>query len=90
MNEGIDRERQDVMEEFSYLKSHLGFQMKSLDDYDQLKKVNDMRSRTLSKYVRKVKIYDLDEYPVDIKHWYELKNVKTYYEFFARHQEEFE
>lgn len=148
MNEGIDRERQDVMEEFSYLKSHPGFQMKSLDDYDQLKKVNDVRSKTLSKYVRKhladnireqsngesafmyftekikengiyildepenslsperqlellkfiedsvrffrcqfvisthspfllslrgAKIYDLDEYPVDIKHWYELK-----------------
>lgn len=165
MNEGIDRERQDVMEEFSYLKSHPGFQMKSLDDYDQLKKVNDVRSKTLSKYVRKhladnireqsngesafmyftekikengiyildepenslsperqlellkfiedsvrffgcqfvisthspfllslrgAKIYDLDEYPVDIKHWYELKNVKTYYEFFARHREEFE
>ncbi|WP_055668211.1 AAA family ATPase [Desnuesiella massiliensis] len=35
------------------------------------------------------KIYDLDEDPVDVKRWTELENVRTYYEFFKRHEEEF-
>ena len=36
------------------------------------------------------KIYDLDETPVDLKKWTELKNVRTYYEFFKRHEQDFE
>ena len=138
--------------------------MKSLDDYEQLKKVNLARRKTQSKYVRKnlmdnvrehsngesaflyfaekikesalylldepenslspdrqqellkfledsarffgcqfiisthspfllsmrgAKIYDLDEDPVDVKRWTELPNIRTYYEFFKRHEEEF-
>ena len=35
------------------------------------------------------KIYDLDESPVDVKKWTELENVRTYYEFFKEHEEEF-
>lgn len=35
------------------------------------------------------KIYDLDANPVDVKKWTELENVRTYYEFFKRHEEEF-
>jgi len=35
------------------------------------------------------KIYDLDANPVDVKKWTELENVRTYYEFFKRHAEEF-
>ncbi|SHI08890.1 Predicted ATPase [Sporanaerobacter acetigenes DSM 13106] len=35
------------------------------------------------------KIYDLDANPVDVKRWTELENVRTYYEFFKRHEEEF-
>jgi len=35
------------------------------------------------------KIYDLDENPVDLKKWTELENVRTYYEFFKTHEEEF-
>ncbi|WP_352404877.1 AAA family ATPase [Sporanaerobacter acetigenes] len=35
------------------------------------------------------KIYDLDANPVDVKKWTELENVRTYYEFFKRHKEEF-
>ena len=27
------------------------------------------------------KIYDLDEDPVDVKHWTELENIKAYYNF---------
>ena len=39
--------------------------------------------------MRGAKIYDLDEDPVDVKRWTELSNVKAYYEFFKKHEEEF-
>jgi hypothetical protein len=32
----------------------------------------------------------LDEEVVDVKRWTELKNVRAYYEFFQRHEREFE
>lgn len=35
------------------------------------------------------KIYDMDEYPVDIKRWTELHNVKVYHDFFQKHKDEF-
>lgn len=138
--------------------------MKSLDDYEQLKKVNMARSNTQSKYIRKnlpdnvrehsngesafiyftdkirenslylldepenslspekqqellkfledsarffgcqfiiathspfllsmrgAKIYDMDEEIVDVKKWTELKNVRAYYEFFKKHENDF-
>lgn len=36
------------------------------------------------------KIYDLDSYPVEIKNWWELENVRIYYEFFMRYRKFFE
>ncbi len=39
--------------------------------------------------MRGAKIYDLDEEPVDVKRWTELANVRAYYDFFMKHQEEF-
>ena len=36
------------------------------------------------------KIYDLDEEIVDIKRWTELGNVRAYYEFFKRYENEFQ
>jgi len=39
--------------------------------------------------MRGAKIYDLDETPVYIKKWTELENVRTYYEFFKEHEDEF-
>ena len=36
------------------------------------------------------RIYDLDECPVDVKNWTELKNVRAYYEFFKENKDEFE
>jgi predicted ATPase len=39
--------------------------------------------------LRGAKIYDLDENPVDIKRWTELENVRMYYEFFKKHNNEF-
>ncbi len=51
INEGINRKREELFEEYLDAKySH--FQMKSLDDYEQLKKVNSARRNTQSKYVR--------------------------------------
>lgn len=163
LNEGIDQKREELFEEYLDAKySH--FQMKSIEDYEQLKKVNAARSKTQSRFVRSelmanvreysngesafkyfiekigenglymldepenslspkrqmelvkfieesarylgcqfiisthspfllamngAKIYDLDEDPVDVKRWTELENVRTYYEFFKRHEEEF-
>ncbi|MCD2492603.1 AAA family ATPase [Lacrimispora sp. NSJ-141] len=39
--------------------------------------------------MRGAKIYDLDEKPVKVKRWTELKNVMAYYEFFEAHRNEF-
>lgn len=39
--------------------------------------------------IRGAKIYDFDENPVNIKSWTELKNVRSYYEFFKHHENEF-
>ena len=163
LNEGVDRKREQVFEEWIENK-HSKFQMKSLDDYEQLKKVIDARSKTQSRYVREAigsnviehsngesalqyfsekikdnglylldepenslspqrqlellefiqnsarffgcqfiiathspfllalkgaRIYDLDESPVDIKKWTELEGVRTYFEFFEKHRDEF-
>ena len=164
INDGINRRRDELFEDYLEAKySH--FQMKSLEDYEQLRKVNMARSHTQSKYIRKnlmdnvrehsngesaflyfsdkikenglylldepenslsperqqellkfledsarffgcqfiiathspfllsmrgAKIYDMDEENVDVKRWYELENVRAYYEFFKKHEREFE
>lgn len=163
INDGIDKKREDIFEEYLNTKGS-SFQMSSLDDYDELKKINYARRVTQSKFVRKkltdnireysngesafkyfiekieengvyildepenslspkrqvelvkfiedaarflgcqfiisthspfmlamkgAKIYDLDESPVDVKRWTELENVRTYYEFFKEHEDEF-
>ena len=52
INNGINQKREELFDEYLDAKySH--FQMKSLDDYDQLKKVNSARSNTQSQFVRK-------------------------------------
>ena len=163
MNEGIDQRREELFEEYYDLRNN-HFQMKSLEDYEQLKKVVSARSKTQSRFVRAnlsdnvrehsngesaflyfgekikenalylldepenslspakqqellkfledsarffgcqfiiathspfllsmrgAKIYDLDEEPVDVKRWTELKNVREYYAFFKQHENEF-
>ena len=35
------------------------------------------------------KIYDLDSTPVALKKWWQLENVRTYYDFFKRHKDLF-
>lgn len=52
INEGIHKRREELFEEYLDAK-YSQFQMKSLEDYDKLKKVNMARSKTQSKYVRK-------------------------------------
>lgn len=163
INEGIDEKREELFEEYLTTK-YSKFQMNSIEDYDQLKKVNMARRKTQSRFVRSelmdnlrkysngesaflyftekigekglylldepenslspkrqleltkfiedsarffgcqfiisthspfllamtgAKIYDLDENPVDVKRWTELENVRTYYEFFKKHNREF-
>ncbi len=51
MNEGIDQRREELFEEYYDLRNN-HFQMKSLEDYEQLKKVVSARSKTQSKFVR--------------------------------------
>ncbi|MBD5458771.1 MAG: AAA family ATPase, partial [Lachnospiraceae bacterium] len=52
INEGIDRKREELFEDYLENKySH--FTMRSMEDYEQLKKVCLARSNTQSKYVRK-------------------------------------
>jgi predicted ATPase len=60
MNEGIDTRRTELSDEYLQMKySH--FQMRSLDDYDQLKKINDSRRKSRSGYIRNSLINNLPE-----------------------------
>ena len=163
LNEGIDQRREEIFTEYLDAK-YAAFQMKSMADYEQLKKVNAARSNTQSRFVRNelmdnvrgysngesaflyftekigdnglyildepenslspkrqielvklledaarffgcqfiisthspfllslrdAKIYNLDENPVQVRSWTELENVRTYYDFFKRHENKF-
>lgn len=164
INQGLDLKREELFLDYRDAK-YSQFQMRSLKDYEQLKKVNQARSKTKSRFVRAelmdtvreysngesaykyfteqmvdrglylldepenslspkrqlelmaliedaawytgsqfvisthspflmamrgAKIYDLDEDPVTVKPWTELETVRTYFEFFKRHESEFE
>lgn len=61
LNEGIDQKREKLFEEYLDAKySH--FQMKSIEDYEQLKKVNNARFKTQSRFVRNELIDNVREY----------------------------
>lgn len=61
INEGIDQKRDMLFEEYLDTKySH--FQMKSIADYEQLKKVNIARSKTQSRFVRDKLMGNVREY----------------------------
>ncbi len=51
LNEGIDQKREEMFDEYLDAK-YSRFRMKSMEDYEQLKKVVSARSKTQSKYVR--------------------------------------
>ena len=40
--------------------------------------------------LKDAKIYDLDSNPIKNKKWYELNNIKTYYDFFKENKDKFE
>ncbi len=51
LNDGIDQKREELFEDYLENK-YAHFQMRSLEDYEKLKKVTEARRRTQSKYVR--------------------------------------
>ena len=51
INEGIDRKREELFEEYQEAK-YAKFQMHSMEDYERLKKINAARRNTKSKFVR--------------------------------------
>ncbi len=61
LNEGIDQKREKLFEEYLDAK-YSNFQMKSIEDYEQLKKVNTARSITQSKFVRNEVMDNVREY----------------------------
>ena len=61
MNEGIDRKKEQLFDEYLEAK-HARFQMKSLEDYDTLKKITKARSLTQSKFVRSELMDNIREY----------------------------
>ena len=54
LNEGIDNSREELLEEYRRLTDPFAprFQLHSLDDYEQLKRVTAARRKTKSRYVR--------------------------------------
>ena len=50
INEGIDRKREELADEYYALKRER-FQLKSLDDLDHLHKINQARSKTKSRFI---------------------------------------
>lgn len=51
INEGIDQRREELFDEYQEAK-YAKFQMHSLEDYERLKKINEARRSTQSKFVR--------------------------------------
>lgn len=61
VNDGIDTKREALFEEYMDAK-YAKFQFRSMEDYDQLKKVNQSRSKTQSKYVKNNLMNNIREY----------------------------
>ncbi len=61
LNEGIDQKREDLFDEYLEAK-YSQFQMKSMADYEQLKKVNNARRKTQSRFVRGELMDNVREY----------------------------
>ena len=61
LNEGLNLRREELFEEYLDAK-YSKFQMKSLEDYDKLRKVVEARRRTQSRYVRNEMMDNVREY----------------------------
>lgn len=61
LNEGIDQRREDIFQEYLDVK-YAQFQLKSIADYEQLRRVNKSRSKTQSRFVRSELLGNVREY----------------------------
>ena len=61
LNEGIDTKREERLEEYLDYKYN-SYQLKSIDDIDELRKRNAAKSQTQSKYIRKTLMDNVREY----------------------------
>ncbi len=61
LNEGIDARREEMLDDYLVAK-HSDFRLSSLKDYEQLKKVNDARRRSGSRFVRENLVNNVREY----------------------------
>ena len=61
INEGIDRKKDSLLEEYLDVK-YAKFQMRSLEDYEMLKKVTKARRMTQSRFVRSELMGNIREY----------------------------
>lgn len=54
INEGIDRKRDELLDDYQNTKNRARqFRFESLEDYEELKRINSIRKNTKSQYVRK-------------------------------------
>lgn len=61
LNEGIDEKREQIFQEYLDAK-YADFQLKSLADYEELKKINEARRKTQSRFVRGELMDNVREY----------------------------
>ncbi len=61
LNEGIDKKRENLFDEYLDVK-YSQFKFRTMDDYDQLKRVNNSRRKTQSKFVRGELMDNVREY----------------------------
>jgi len=61
LNEGIDQKREELFNEYLDVK-YSQFQMRSLSDYEHLKKMNKAKNKTQSKYLRSELMDNVREY----------------------------
>ena len=52
LNAGIDAKREELFEQYLEDKNNRDFRLRSMDDFDELKRINSARRLTQSKYVR--------------------------------------
>lgn len=61
INQGIDQKREELFKEYLDNKGS-SFQMNSLEDYNELKRVNNIRRKTQSKFIRENLMNNVREY----------------------------
>jgi len=61
LNDGIDVKRDDILKEYLNAK-YSQFQLRSVEDYEQIKRVNKSRSKTQSRFVRDELMDNVREY----------------------------